>query len=96
MSERPIDAPLTDAGIALYIRESVLPTRDDYQAELSRLTPSETDVLRLTARGFTVKEVAQRFKVQPDTIKKHRASITSKLGVNICGACWLAGAAGWT
>lgn len=44
-----------------------------------RLSPRERDVLLLTARGMTYREVAERWVVADGTVKKHRTNLLAKL-----------------
>jgi DNA-binding NarL/FixJ family response regulator len=44
------------------------------------LTPREVDVLRLLARGYTNRQIAQELNISPRTVEGHRASLVSKLG----------------
>ncbi len=46
------------------------------------LSPRETEVLYLIARGLTNKEIAQKLVVAPSTAKRHTINIYNKLGVN--------------
>ncbi|MDE6227540.1 MAG: helix-turn-helix transcriptional regulator [Muribaculaceae bacterium] len=46
-----------------------------------RLTDGEKEVLRLSARGLTVDEIAERVHRAKDSIKSRRRSIFDKLGV---------------
>lgn len=46
-----------------------------------RLTPRETEVLRLIAGGFSNKEISETFGTSEGTVKNHASSIFSKLGV---------------
>ncbi len=48
---------------------------------VSRLTPRETEVLRLIALGHTSVEAAGLLGLSPRTIETHRARICRKLGV---------------
>ncbi len=48
---------------------------------LEPLTPREQEILELVAAGLTNQEIAGRLVVSPETIKKHAASIYSKLHV---------------
>jgi LuxR family maltose regulon positive regulatory protein len=47
-----------------------------------RLSNREIDVLLLLAERLSNKEIAERFFVSPDTVKKHTINIYRKLGVN--------------
>lgn len=51
--------------------------------ELSNnLTPTETDILRLIAKGMTVKEIASERISSIHTIVTHKKNIFRKLGIN--------------
>lgn len=47
-----------------------------------RLSPRETDVLRLWAQNRTVAQIAERLFISPNSVKSHLRSIYRKLGVN--------------
>jgi DNA-binding NarL/FixJ family response regulator len=47
-----------------------------------RLSERELDVLRLTARGMSSKEIALRLQISQRTVEGHLNNIYSKLGVN--------------
>jgi len=55
------------------------PTRDS--SELDRLTPRETEVMRLIARGLSNAEIATALVVSEHTAKTHVAHILEKLGI---------------
>jgi len=44
------------------------------------LTPREMDVLRLLARGYTNRQIAQELNISPRTVEGHRSSLVGKLG----------------
>ncbi len=46
------------------------------------LTSRETEVLRLLAEGLSNGEIAQRLVISLSTVKRHNATIYSKLAVN--------------
>jgi two-component system response regulator NreC len=46
---------------------------------LARLTPRETEVLRLIAEGYTNTQIADLLCLSPRTIETHRANIRAKL-----------------
>ncbi len=47
-----------------------------------QLTPRETDVTRLVAKGYSIEETASLLQLSPDTVKGHVKNIYQKLGVN--------------
>jgi len=47
-----------------------------------RLTPRETEVLRLLSEGLTSKEIAARLGMAPKTVEGHRAAIMEKLDIH--------------
>ena len=47
---------------------------------LMGLTPRETEVALLAARGFSVREISQRLQVMPGTVKTLLARARAKLG----------------
>jgi DNA-binding CsgD family transcriptional regulator len=44
------------------------------------LTPRELEVLGLTAKGYTSKEIAKRLGISPRTADVHRTHVIRKLG----------------
>jgi LuxR family maltose regulon positive regulatory protein len=48
---------------------------------LSSLSPRETDILKLIARGLSNKEIARSLYIGPETVKSHLKNVFSKLGV---------------
>ena len=47
----------------------------------STITKREREVLQLIVNGFDSKEIASKFKISPETIKKHRSSMIRKAHV---------------
>lgn len=52
------------------------------KSEKPRLTKRETEILLLYAQGLTIKEVADKIFVAPDTVKYYRRRIFERLGVD--------------
>ena len=52
------------------------------QAEQQPLTQREKEVLRLSATGLTVKEIAARLFISQNTVLTHRKNIAAKLGLH--------------
>lgn len=48
---------------------------------VEQLTPREKQVLESLAHGLSDKEIAERLKVRPDTVRTHMVNILAKLGV---------------
>lgn len=65
----------------LYMRR-----RQEFDAQpespLASLSDHEREVLRLTARGFTARQVADKLSLAPRTIENYRARLREKLGLH--------------
>ena len=55
------------------------------EIELPQLTPKETDVLTVIARGYSYKEAAEHLCISPNTIPNHIKNIYKKLQVHSRG-----------
>jgi DNA-binding NarL/FixJ family response regulator len=55
-------------------------TQPEHSAEFELLTPREFEVLRLLARGETVKSISETLGVSEKTIANHQSTIREKLG----------------
>lgn len=65
------------AGFVLdAFRDGTATTAD---ADLDRLTTREQDVLRLIARGYLYKEIAQRLQISVKTVESHVSAVLRKL-----------------
>ena len=62
------------------------PAREIHQREKSNgrpeLSPRETEVLKLTAEGFSAPDIARQLDLSPTTVKTHLGSMYEKLGVS--------------
>lgn len=56
--------------------------RDALESALSRLTPTERQVLTLIARGLTTARIAEELGNSPRTIENHRSHICRKLDLS--------------
>ena len=77
-------------GRALSPAEAIALTREDLPGsdtarEIAvcghRLTPRETDVLRLVAQGHSNREIAEALFISIPTVKRHLTNILGKLGL---------------
>jgi DNA-binding NarL/FixJ family response regulator len=50
--------------------------------ELNRLTPRETEVLRLIAEGKTNKQIAEALYISDQTVKNHTLTLYAHLGID--------------
>jgi two-component system response regulator NreC len=48
----------------------------------SSLTPREKEILRLVARGYTNKEIAEQLVLSPSTVHSHRGNLMRKLNLS--------------
>lgn len=70
------------------IREGIqrpdLPEPSDLAADplLDVLTPRESEVLRLLARGFGIADIAETLSISPSTARNHIQRILEKFGVH--------------
>ena len=49
---------------------------------IEALSPREVDVLRLLAKGYTSRQIADALKLSPRTVEGHRANLMSKLNLH--------------
>ncbi|WP_407295362.1 response regulator [Stutzerimonas zhaodongensis] len=70
-------------GIAqTVIQSAVLDGRDASVATPSVLTPRQTEILRLIARGCSTREIAEGLGLSVKTIETHRSQIMDRLNVH--------------
>lgn len=78
------DTELMSSGLDAIVGHDI----DQYQNNLSKLTPRELDISELIRQGRTSKEIADELGLSDQTIHKHRQSIRRKLqldnrGINL-------------
>ena len=76
-----VDPPVPDAvrSVLATAGQSVKQARP---ARPAQLTERELDVLRLIARGLSIKQMAQQLTIWPKTVDSHIQHIYEKLGVS--------------
>jgi len=55
---------------------------DDARRRLERLTPRETEILGLMAKGHAPEEISSELKMSPNTLRTHTQNVLTKLGVH--------------
>jgi len=66
------------AGFVLDAFQGEIPEAE-VDPELDQLTPREREVLRLIARGYLYKEIAQQLEISPKTVEAHVSAVLRKL-----------------
>lgn len=87
VSEELVEAVQTVAGGKEFFSESVYSKafralRAQNQKAEIRLTPRETEVLQLLAKGMSTKMIAEKLVVSEHTISNHRANLLKKLSAS--------------
>jgi two-component system response regulator NreC len=75
--QRYLSPPLSERGIAVYMRQSADVQIDKYDT----LTGREREVLQLAAEGHTSAAIAERLFISTRTVETHRANLMNKLGL---------------
>jgi DNA-binding NarL/FixJ family response regulator len=55
---------------------------DDARRRLERLTPRETEILGLMAKGHAAEDIANELSMSPNTLRTHTQNVLTKLGVH--------------
>ncbi|QIK38078.1 response regulator transcription factor [Caldichromatium japonicum] len=72
-------------------RRAAAETERAVLARFRQLTPREQEVLLLTTRGLTNKDIARQLGISPRTVENHRARMMEKMGAaNLAELCRLA------
>jgi DNA-binding NarL/FixJ family response regulator len=71
-----------DPSIASAVVESQHAASGSRAAAAPGLSPREAEVLQLTAKGFSNKEIARRLDVSVKTVEAHKAHALGKLAIN--------------
>jgi two-component system, NarL family, response regulator NreC len=58
------------------------PRNENHSAQGMLLSPRESEVLRLIARGLTNRQIAKNLSLSIRTVESHRANLINKLGSN--------------
>jgi DNA-binding NarL/FixJ family response regulator len=94
-------AALISPSITVRLLQSLAvpaPARDTGGHDTGRLSPRETDVVRLVARGRTNADIAEQLVITVGTVKSHLSSVQTKLAarnrVEIAAWAWERGLVG--
>lgn len=61
------------------LMRDISPVTEPSMVPIEELTPREVDVLRLLARGYTNRQIADELNISPRTVEGHRSNLSSKL-----------------
>jgi two-component system response regulator NreC len=61
------------------LMRDISPATEPTMVPIEELTPREVDVLRLLARGYTNRQIADELNISPRTVEGHRSNLSSKL-----------------
>jgi DNA-binding NarL/FixJ family response regulator len=64
-----------------HLSQEVVARLAEPRASAGRLTPRQIEVMRLTAEGLTMKEVARALGVSPRTVESHKYELMQVLGL---------------
>lgn len=84
VGESPLDGEVATRLLMRLVEETRREGVPEREAALvlGALSPRETEVLRLMARGLTNQQISRHLFVSVSTVKKHVRSVISKLGVS--------------
>ena len=74
----PDDIDKVRLGLTRILGENI----DDFQNNISKLSPRELDISEMIKKGLSTKEIAQNLDLSPETVHKHRQSIRKKLQID--------------
>lgn len=75
---RYLSPPLSERAIDAYTSRALAATAEPHEP----LTARETEVLRLSARGLSLQQIALELSISPRTAETHRANFMRKLGLH--------------
>lgn len=75
------DGRLCEDGAEAVLAAAGQPSRRNITSRLAGMTPREIEVLRLIAKGSTLKDAAEELGISPKTADNHIQNIYSKIGV---------------
>lgn len=65
--------------------ERILEIIKDPLGDVSELTPREGEVVRLVARGYYIREIAEQLEISTNTVTWHLSQIKEKTGLSKAG-----------
>lgn len=77
---KPVDIDELDATVKRIKSKLNAPVVADHISRINFLTPTEKEVLKLLAKGYTSREAAKIMNCSPNTINTHRNHILQKSG----------------
>lgn len=70
------------SNLEKYLRTLTQSTDEEVWQKKFGLTPRELEIVSAVVTGYSIKEIAEYFKISEDTVKDHLRNIFDKLGVS--------------